>query len=409
MASARPAGPGFFPLDEELALLPGALTPTLAESAVRLGTEVASFARAAKLLEHFTGVRVSAATLRRRTEAAGAALVTVEAAEQARLERELPPSPAGPERLQVSADGAMVPVVGGDWVEVKTLAIGRVEASPAASGESTVRARDLSYVSRLTDAETFRGAVWPELFRRGLETAGQVIWLADGSDWLQGLATYHRADGVRILDFPHAAASLAAAAEATFGAPTLPGADWLTRQCHDLKHGDPADVLAALLTLPTAHARDPVAAATAQATSFEYLAKRWDQIQYATFRAAGYPIGSGAVESANKRVVEARLKGAGMHWARPHITPLVALRAVLCSERWDTTWPQIAAQRQHQTGAAQQARRRARLPPDPPPALPTPALPPEPSATAPPDPRPRQSAGPGWRRSNSLFFAKRSA
>jgi hypothetical protein len=417
MPSARPAGSGFSPLDEELGLLPGALTPTLAESAARVGTEVPSFARAAGLLEHFTRVRVSEATIRRRTEAAGTALVAVETADQERLERELPPSPAGPDLLQASVDGALVPLVGGEWAEVKTLAVGRVEATRSATGDREARARELSYVSRLADAETFRRAVWPELFRRGIETAGQVVWLADGSEWCHGLAVYHRADGVHILDFPHAAEYLTAAAEATFGAPTLPGTDWLTRQCHDLKHGDPADVLAALLTRPTAHARDPGAAATAQATSFGYLAKRWDQIQYARFRAAGYPIGSGCVESANKLVVEARLKGPGMHWARPHVTPLVALRASLCSERWDATWPQIAAQQQHQTQERQLVRRLARrlarqpaLPTaasaTPAPASPAPASPPP--QARPPGPRQRQPAGPGWRRSNSLFFAKRS-
>jgi hypothetical protein len=419
--------PLFFPLDEELELLPGALTPTLAESAARVGTEVPSFARAARLLEHFTGVRVSEATLRRRTEAAGAALVAVETADQDRLERELPPSPAGPDLLQASVDGALVPLVGGDWAEVRTLAVGRVEAPRSAPGDGAegareVRARELSYVSRLATAETFRRAVWPELFRRGIETARQVVWLADGSEWCHTLAVYHRADGVHILDFPHAVEYLAAAAEATFGARTLAGTDWLTRQCHDLKHGDPADVLAALLTLPTARARDPQAAAAAQATSFGYLAKRWDQIQYATFRAAGYPIGSGCVESANKLVVEARLKGPGMHWARSHVTPLAALRATLCSERWDATWPQIAAQHQHQIQERQLARRRARQSRQSArqSALPTPSpaasaasaasatvSPPPPAA--PPGPRRRQPAGPGWRRSNSLFFAKRSA
>ncbi len=49
------------------------------------------------------------------------------------------------------------------------------------------------------------------------------------------------------------------------------------------------------------------------------LTARWDAIQYARFQALGYPIGSGAVESANKLVVEARLKGSGLHWAREHI------------------------------------------------------------------------------------------
>ena len=43
-----------------------------------------------------------------------------------------------------------------------------------------------------------------------------------------------------------------------------------------------------------------------------YLDKRVALMQYPTFTTAGWPIGSGSVESANKLVVEARLKGAGM-------------------------------------------------------------------------------------------------
>jgi hypothetical protein len=47
--------------------------------------------------------------------------------------------------------------------------------------------------------------------------------------------------------------------------------------------------------------------------SLAYLEKRREHIDYARFQALGYPIGSGSVESANKLVVEARLKGAGMY------------------------------------------------------------------------------------------------
>jgi hypothetical protein len=46
------------------------------------------------------------------------------------------------------------------------------------------------------------------------------------------------------------------------------------------------------------------------------LEKRVDQMAYPVFQAAGWPIGSGMVESANKLVVEDRLKGAGMIWLR---------------------------------------------------------------------------------------------
>jgi hypothetical protein len=61
-------------------------------------------------------------------------------------------------------------------------------------------------------------------------------------------------------------------------------------------------------------------------------------MQYPQFRAQGWPIGSGIVESANKLVVQARLKGPGMHWERTHINPLLALRLAVCNERWSEMW-----------------------------------------------------------------------
>ena len=45
------------------------------------------------------------------------------------------------------------------------------------------------------------------------------------------------------------------------------------------------------------------------------------------------------MESANKLVVEARLKGAGMYWARASVNPMVALRTVACADRWPEAWP----------------------------------------------------------------------
>jgi hypothetical protein len=71
-------------------------------------------------------------------------------------------------------------------------------------------------------------------------------------------------------------------------------------------------------------------------------------MDYARFQALGYPIGSGSVESANKLVVEARMKGAGMHWARPHVDPMVALRNIACNDRWEEAWPQITGELRRQ-------------------------------------------------------------
>jgi hypothetical protein len=72
-------------------------------------------------------------------------------------------------------------------------------------------------------------------------------------------------------------------------------------------------VLSALAKLPVQHAPDPSAAADVRDRTMAYFTERLAQVRYAEFRAAGYPIGSGSTESANKVVVEARLKGSGMH------------------------------------------------------------------------------------------------
>src|SRR6266851_5482821 len=44
------------------------------------------------------------------------------------------------------------------------------------------------------------------------------------------------------------------------------------------------------------------------------------------------------VESANKNVVEARLKGPGMDWERKNVNPLLVLRNAICNDRWQEMW-----------------------------------------------------------------------
>jgi hypothetical protein len=358
---------------------------------VRLGTCL-PFAQVPALAALLLGVQVSAETVRRLTEAAGAAQVGVEEAALATLEREAPLPAPGPAVQQVSAVGAMVPLVGGVWAEVRTLAVGTVRAG---------RTRDLTYFSRLCDAQTFiRQATLP-LHERGTERAGVVCAVQDGAPWLQELLDHHRPDAVRILDFAHAVGQLAQAAQACLGPGTQAATTWLEDQRHRLRTGEPAAVLAALAALPTP---TPEATAT-RAQVGAYLASRQEQIRYAHFAACGYPLGSGVVESANKLVVEARLKGSGMHWGRPQVTPLLALRGLHCSGRWERAWDPLTAQwrRQHR-----------RPPRHPPPRRPvaqaTAQLVPAAPAPASAPPRPklimhgRPTAAHPWRR--SLRFPK---
>lgn len=364
-------GRGFPPLDDELELLPGSLTPTLVEGLARLSAW-ATFEPAAAMLEHFTKVRVSKATAVRTAERAGQAYVEIQTADVERLERELPESPEGPEVQQLSVDGAMVPLVGGVWAEVKTLAIGTVKVEEV-KGEREVHTEELSYFSRMADHESFGRLATVESYRRGTEKAGRVGAVNDGADWEQGFVDYQRPDAVRILDWGHATEHLAAGAQAVLGAGTAEASEWLGLQLHELKHGDSDGVLKGLRGLKDSLLVHHGAAGEAPevvpgreqdfkvvSEHLEYLEKRRDQIRYAEFIAAGLPIGSGIVESANKLVVEARLKGAGMHWERGHVNPMVALRNVVCSDRWDEAWALIAERLRLGPRERAQARRERR-------------------------------------------------
>lgn len=294
------------------------------------------FASAAQLLQWFTGVTMSPATLRRLTIAAGTTMrqleldftATVrETGGVAEVVEDVP--------LQVSIDGSMVALVDEGWREVKVLALG----NRAATGPLT----DLTYAATLGSADAFGEEALGELGRRGAPQATDVVTVNDGAEWIQGFVDLHCPQAHRVLDFAHAAGYLATAATATFGEGAEAARAWFQTQRRELRDGDPDVVLAALGALPAGEARD---------TARGYLTARRMQIAYRDFRARGWPIGSGCVESGHKGVVQGRLKGRGMRWSRPVAEGLLALRIVDANDRWETTWAQV--------GTRQRADRRAR-------------------------------------------------
>ena len=272
-------------------------------------------------------------TARQRTEAAGAVLVAYETAQAARILREHPAPPCAPDTLVFSVDGAMVPLVHGQWSEVRTLAVGEVQPPTPSPAGPVVHTTTLSYFSRRTDSTTFGDLATLELHRRGIEGARRVGAVVDGAVWCQSFVDLHYPEAVRILDFAHAAEYLTAIAQTSgVDGPLLSPAQ-LVELRHALKHDGPMAVVPQLRALV---ATQPANAELA--SQLAYLETRMAQLQYPQFVADGWPIGSGMVESANKLVVEDRLKGAGMHWAEANVNPLLALRNAVCNDRWEECW-----------------------------------------------------------------------
>jgi len=353
MEPALPVGRVFFPLDEELALQPGSLTPKQQENLAHLAIWM-PFERAREMLERMVGVQVSEPTVRRGTQRAGA-LYEARQTAQSQPSAQAAPAVTIGEQQVISTDGAYVPLVRGEWAEVRTVAIGEVKAQTSAQGPDKVHTCQLSYFSRMTDAGTFGDLAQVELHRRGVSQAKAVCAVTDGADWIQGFVDLHRPDAVRILDFPHAASHVSALVEALQQAGLILPAKVLERSLHILKHRGPTLLLAWCDRLP-----DHIRQQEAVQKQLHYLRKRASLMQYPDYRRQNWPIGSGMVESANKVLVQARLKGAGMHWAPSHVNPMLALRTAVCNERWDEAWQETIQQQRAQLHTARRDQATAR-------------------------------------------------
>jgi hypothetical protein len=244
---------------------------------------------------------------------------------------------------------------------VKTLVIGEVQPAVLEKGEKVVHTRNLSYFSRKTTAQEFQRLALVEMHRRGVENAKEIAAIMDGAEWEQGFSDYHCSRAVRILDFAHAAEHVNNIGEALLGEHTPESQAWLKERLHRLKHEGPETLLEEFQGLQRQYPQTQ-----AISSNLAYLEKRKDQIQYPQFQADGWPIGSGIVESGNKLVVEARLKGSGMHWAEEHVNPMLALRNIICSDRWKEEWPKIEAKLRLQTRQRRKKLHQSRITASPP-------------------------------------------
>lgn len=80
-------------------------------------------------------------------------------------------------------------------------------------------------------------------------------------------------------------------------------------------------------------------------TELSYLERHGDEghLAYARFRRRGVPLGSGAIESAIRRVINLRLKGNSIRWHEGNAEGMLRLRCLVLSDRWDDTFVQISA------------------------------------------------------------------
>ena len=325
------------------------LTPGAAE-AVSLAGVIVSFAEAAgDVLARLAGLHVSESTAQRTTEAAGQRLRREQAAG----------TMFGPARdwawhkdadgktcAYVSLDATAVPQQGPKAAK----ADGRM-ATVAMVYNPIPEDRDrwahptgkrppwqARYLAGLDGQASLGEPARRQAAQVGMERAERWIALSDGGsgleDWL--VTNFGRVEAV-ILDFYHASEHLGDLAKAWHGAGTEAAEAQHQRWTHRLKHEGGRAVLDELQALDLG-AR-PSARAVWQET-LTYFTNQVHRMDYPSYAARGWQIGSGPVEAACKTVVGQRLKCAGMRWGEPGSDGVCHLRALFLSERgqWDAFW-----------------------------------------------------------------------
>jgi hypothetical protein len=328
----------FFPLDHRLKLGKHVWSPQTIGQAVRLGTEIASYERASRFLQELTGVSFSKSSLQRLTVELGTA-ATLREAQVARAMTQVPsreeevlwrkpPQPPS-ETISVSADGVMIHLRQEGWKEVKVMSVSALtQVLEPATNTLKPTLSQHSYCAGLWDVATFTPHYWAEAYRRGVECAKNILCINDGAVWIWNMAFQCFAQRIEILDWWHASQRLwdialhhLSAQEASL---------WVHARHAEMASSQLRQLFRQVrLLFP--HAQ-PLPKIVREAVLYLFHNRR--RMDYAAYRQAGYPIGSGTIESACKTVVQARMKLAGMRWCRPGATAMLTLRTLSLSHRW---------------------------------------------------------------------------
>jgi hypothetical protein len=296
-----------------------------------------SFADAQRELVKLSGLEVSAETIRRYSEQRGTEMdVADEAAAQTvlRTQEAAAPLDPAPGTLVVETDGVMVRYQSG-WHEVKLGLVG---------GQVTGDLTALSYLAVRQSAEKFGPRLLAEAARRGaLEIVGwegpitghplavlrRVVVLGDGARWIWILAADHFGERIEIVDFFHASEHLWTLAHALFGEGTWLAIRWADFALLALSE----EGASSLLTLLDATTPPSPSAATVLQRERQYFRTNQARMDYPAFRQQGLPLGSGAVESAGRHLVQMRMKRAGARWSDEGGQAVLNVRCRLISHR----------------------------------------------------------------------------
>ena len=206
-------------------------------------------------------------------------------------------------------------------------------------------------VSHVGSHEEFLPYLWDAFVEMGGLTASEVIWIADGIDWvwndsLRMLPPEHF-DVIELLDWYHLFQNLWKAARVM----TEDAAEqqrWVTQIKRQMRKRNTGRDLALELAELAEREPDPDKHKILE-NVYEYVDGHKNRMRYADFRSFNWPRGSAAIESVQHSVIQARFKLPGMRWTVVGVNCMLRLRNAYFSNRWDEVFEQAFAPFRHVT------------------------------------------------------------
>ncbi len=345
-------GKGLAPVDRTYGLEAGAISSGLAQLMALAGIAF-SFEESEQWLKEFLLFEVSENSIRSETQTMGRLQQQGEEADmqtsqneqalQARLREEK----QIPQRLYGSIDAAKVRIEPrarqgkpmpehedwrdmkvGCWYQAEAVSVSRQSSRQRqkAQREGTVfRTTQHQYYCDIAHVDPFGKLVWATGCQVSADLAAELVFVCDGASWIWELVTHYYPKAVQIVDWYHAEDRLKRLADAVF--PSLaPRQQWLASVVESLWQGQVEEVILACKPLSSKHEEAKQA--------LTYFSNNSHRMRYDVFRAQGYLIGSGTIESGCKQIVTQRLKRSGAQWIVEGAVRTAKARAAWLSGAW---------------------------------------------------------------------------
>jgi hypothetical protein len=184
------------------------------------------------------------------------------------------------------------------------------------------------YISFVGAAAEFKKHLLACAVRNGYGQFKETVILSDGATWIRNMVEELFPDAQQILDYFHLCENVYTYAKALFNMDASKYMPWAKKICTHLKASKYKLVLQELYSTKD---KKPNGCSV---NLYGYIFNNIKNIDYAEYEKKGYFIGSGAIESGNKLILQDRLKRAGMRWNSTTAQAMLTLRTKAESNIW---------------------------------------------------------------------------